>query len=209
MALFPTIVANGTTLEAMDSKWNGASGSVQYYNGVLTNINEYDNNLCWYENAQGDTQEVQAIFKAYNRGDGAQIQLVIQANATQTGYHADLLASGEVDIERNNAFVTRLGTSGSLNPVTNDVLMRMVYTHTTGVLQVYLNGSLIGSLTDGVPLTGGYPGLNIYATTNVTNGPAFDEWTDNGMTGSGATIPTAEGHTIMTMMMGFGVYPVN
>lgn len=58
----------------------------------------------------------------------------------------------------------------------SDTVVKM--TAVGGVVNVYLNGTLLTSFTDTSPLTGGYPGLSLYPA-GTSSDMVLSSWSDN------------------------------
>lgn len=181
MADFAFSQANGTTLEAIDSKWAGDSGEMVTGSGYLVS----SAGRVWYENAarfedgQGADQSVGAIITWNGNGYA---RLYLHQNGGQAGYGIE--ANGtNVSISRNGSYGNQAAHGGTPTAAPFELEAEIL----GGEVFAFYNGVAIVSYDDPSPLSGGYPGLGIYGAGSQSNA-AFDSWTDGEGAASGPVL---------------------
>ena len=181
MADFDFSQANGTTLEAIDSKWAGDSSEMVTGSGHLLSAS----GRVWFENAarfedgQGADQSVGAVISWNGNGYA---RLFLQRNGSQVGYGIE--ANGtNVSISRNGSYGNQAAHGGTPTAAPFELEAEIV----AGEVFALYNGVAIVSYDDPTPLTGGYPGLGLYAAGSQGNA-GFDSWTDGEGAASGPVL---------------------
>lgn len=181
MADFDFSQANGTTLEAIDSKWAGDSSEMVTGSGHLLSAS----GRVWFENAarfedgQGADQSVGAVISWNGNGYA---RLFLQRNGSQVGYGIE--ANGtNVSISRNGSYGNQAAHGGTPTAAPFELEAEIV----AGEVFALYNGVAVVSFDDGTPLTGGYPGLGLYAAGSQGN-VGFDSWTDGEGAASGPVL---------------------
>lgn len=193
--------ANGTTLESIDSKWEGASTFFNAQSGQaeITACGGGTVRDVRYENGQGNTQSGQALVKA--AATSTRRAIVTQRNGSQQGYEARFSGTTDIEIRRNGTYVTQ-GTIASGNTTTTDYTVKITSNASTGAVTVWaasgsvadaqVSGTQIVTTTDGTPLTGGYPGFSLACVTLVSE-VHIDDWTDFEAVGGSIVISPLSG----------------
>lgn len=181
MADFDFSQANGTTLEAIDAKWAGDSGEMVTGSGYLVSAA----GRVWYENAarfedgQGADQSVGATILWNGSGYA---RLYLQQNGGQAGYGIEAYGTN-ISISRNGSYGNQAAHGGTPTAAPFELEAEIL----GGEVFAFYNGSAIVSFDDPAPLTGGYPGLGVYAAGSQSNA-AFDSWTDGEGAASGPVL---------------------
>lgn len=181
--------ANTTIKDLAPGKWlgkllYGSYPSNEYYfcdgSGKLVGNYVARNNggLVWYANGQAEVQQATVTFTIPDPAvitgwDGGPSVNCGGADLTNPNNYSVSMNTTTVTLYRNG---TQLATT-SHTKVKDDAITLKLMRKAGGVLEVYLNGSMVLTHTDSSPLTGGYPGLNLNPGSTETFG--FDSWTDN------------------------------
>jgi hypothetical protein len=185
--------ANGTTLEVIDSKWEGNSTLINCQGNVMqvTATGGGTPRVARYENGQGSIQSAQMDCAA--GGAGTRRGVGTQNHATQVGYQTRFSGTNAVELRRNGTYVAEGAISGG-NHTTTGYTIKITSNASTGRVQVWwaalgaadaeATGTMIIDNTDGSPLSTGYPSMEVMATTLTTDASA-DNWTDFQSTASG------------------------
>lgn len=189
MTTFNFTEANGTTLEAVDSKWNGTTTTMEVQSGALQPTATPAMStlrFCVYENSQPQQQKSAVKFKASSFAASPFKYALINATAGSTGTagrgtgYSARIDPGGIYLYRNSFYVNE--APPLTDPSTTDTELTIEQL-AGGVIKVYQDGVEVLSYTDGSPLTGGYPGFAMLVDPGVEGGisptvGAIDSWTD-------------------------------
>lgn len=170
-------VANGLSITTINYKWAGATSDYVTANtGALrlADANLWTSGRIRFVDGQGANQSAEMVRRGQAwGGSAAGLRLVLQDDGTNC-YVAEM-GNSTWQIYRNGSWFA--GGSGLSIDWTANV--KLTFTIASGVLHFYLNGSALNGAgtTDGTPLTGGYPGLQIGAN-GTTTGHYIESWTD-------------------------------
>lgn len=180
--IFQFAATDGTTLESLNSKWNGATSDYECRGGNLqcTPSGVWNGAVAYYENNQLSDQQVQAKRpgSTFNTASGASFSVALRVSGTQAGYVMTFFGAS-YQLRRNGVWVS--GNSMDVNTWNSDVVVKM--TAVGGNINVYINGNLLLNYVDSTPLTGGSPGLILYPAGTAANA-VITSWSDN----AGATL---------------------
>lgn len=132
MTTFNFSETSGTLLNAVagGANWAGAPTSYMTQSGALSTTVDFGGAArCYFANAQGNTQSVQATLKAYTAATGANVALLLQANGSQDGYRYEMRDDGDVNQTRNGTFISRITGLGTFS---SDLVMKITYNSSTG-----------------------------------------------------------------------------
>lgn len=170
--------ANGTTLETIDARWANESTDFDVQSSVLriaTNL--FVDRYAWFSNAQGGTQESEGtLASSIDLTSGQALQVATQRTSSTVGYTAELTTT-DIILRRSGTYVNQGAHGMTLSAAGN--IIRITSNSTTGEVKCYANGSqVVPTYTDGTPLTGGFPGIGMYAAGTLTS-VGFVGWSDN------------------------------
>ncbi len=199
MATFNFSESDGTLLSAIDAKWLG--GSVfQTSGGVLQSNSQWTENVARYSDSQGDTQYIEAVFKAGTSAGGQTRKLFTRHVDASNNYELRLTAA-VIALYRNTTFINNY-THG-IDTTTTDVTLRLEQVPGSGGsvdLTARLNGVSRITYNDTSPRASGIPAFQLYpAGTNssvridnvdVQSAPAVPA-APSGVTGGSVTFKSA------------------
>lgn len=186
MAAFDFNEADATTLETIDSKWEGDSGILCCNGSGLLRVNNAGGGTprqARFENGQPATQSAQVVLTAV--GSIWRCPIVQASAANPYGYNIRTDGTNTFDVRRVDTFLASASPGGvdlSANVYTLKIKFRSADNHVLvwialgDVADAETSGTQIIDYTDATPLSGGYPGLRI--GTTVTNVGYVNKWTD-------------------------------
>lgn len=160
---------NGTTLEAIDSKWDMNSTSLETNgSGQLQTVagSVWVDVTARYADSQPDTQFFEMVIKAGGFDSGQYRRGYLQHDGTNEGYRFEVGGSS-VSISRDGSYAN--AGPHSIDPTTADYTLRGEYNHLTGLVRLLVNGVETLTYTDESPLTGGCPALGMYSAGTPSN----------------------------------------
>lgn len=175
--IFQFEASNGTSLSTLNPNWQGATSDYEVQSGTLrcTSGAVWNASVVYYSNNQVSDQQVQAKRpgSAFNTASGASFSINLRVTSGQAGYVCSFFG-GSYQLRRNGVWAA--GNAMDVSTWNSDTIVKM--TAVGGVINVYLNGTLLASVTDDTPLTGGYPGLSLYPAGTASN-MVLSSWSDN------------------------------
>lgn len=181
MATFTFDETAGTTLESIDSKWEGdTTGLVTSGSGALRVSAAYAARNVRYENAQGDYQKSTASMKGFTSSTGQEYfaLAVNKTGGSNTGYELFVNTGSIVALLRNGSYISDWS---STNVFMSDFTASIETSDAGGgskYVKLFVNGIERISYTDASPLTTGYPGFLMYCGDNGVSANEMFEWTD-------------------------------
>lgn len=154
--------ANGTTLEALNAAWDGASTEYVIQNNRILAAVGWTANVTYYTASAGVNQAAKVVLAAGAVFGAGERQLVhIHATSATQGYSADIDATS-VRLYRDSQ---QIGVSAAHGVNTASGTVTVEIRSLQGRVRVYIQGSATPAhdYTDPTPLTGGYPGISCYA----------------------------------------------
>lgn len=161
------VAANGTTLEALNSAWDGASTEYVIQSNRLVAAVGWNQNLTYYTAGGGNNQALKLVVASGFVSSGGQIVYGhINAHGTQAGY-AFQIDGTNVRLFRNG--VQQGGpVAHGVNPAAATITVEI--RRLLSRVRVYIQGSSTAAFdfTDSTPLTGGFQGFANYSSGNPT-----------------------------------------
>jgi hypothetical protein len=183
MATFTFGEANTTTLETIDSKWEGSTTFLAVYSGLLGVNNNGADRPARYENSQPATQSAQALVKAAATWRGPTVKA---SSGNTLGYNLRIADATTIDLRRGSTFLTDATATGA-DFTANDYTVKIKFNDATKFVTVWyaagdvadaeISGTQIINFDDTAgALTSGFPGLRISAAATAVG--LLDNWTD-------------------------------
>ena len=183
--------AAGTLPAAIDSRFDvstGTAGTARTSGTGGMGATAFGMPIVLLNAGQGASQHSEVVARAMPTGNVVAVYL--QRNAGQAGYKIWQNSATSIQINRNGTFVQTI-TIASFDRTVNPSTLRASLDGATGQINVYFNGALVGSYTDGTPLTGGLPGFGIEDNNATADDTLVESWTDRQTVAAGGAIALA------------------
>lgn len=183
--------AAGTLPAAIDSRFDvstGTAGTARTSGTGGMGATAFGMPIILLNAGQGASQHSEVVARAMPTGNVVAVYL--QRNAGQAGYKIWQNSATSIQINRNGTFAQTI-TITSFDRTVNPSTLRASLDGSTGQINVYFNGALVGSYTDGTPLTGGLPGFGIEDNNATADDTLVESWTDRQTVATGGAIALA------------------
>lgn len=153
--------SDGTTLAQIDPKWAGSISNIVTSNGTVTVDTRNTDFKAWYVDTYGSITHSSMQYERLSVSRGETCYPSVQTTADRNGYTLVMWNDGRVYVDRNGSWGGYFDDLRNVfDPMTTDFVLTATYDESTGLLIGTVNGVEAGRLTDGSPMTGGYPGFN-------------------------------------------------
>ncbi len=176
---------NGTPLDAHDAKWSltgAVSIEIQANRAQLTTAGD----SARYVDSQPQIQSSEVVWAPGTFSDGARRVFINSTSSWADGY-AIKVDDTNFTLTKDGSWLGYLDQAHGLSGIDAAGITVKIAQLSAGIIKLYLNGSEVGSYTDGTPVTDGNPGFAITKGAGAASAYTAEGWSD-GVTAPAPTI---------------------
>lgn len=176
---------NGTILDTHDAKWNMGQANAFVIQNNRAQLNGPGGEQAWYQDGQPQNQSSECVWAPGVYNDACnRIAFCNGTGGWGGGYAMKIEQIGGSNLvftllkDASWAGYYQADTGVSISNATTNGITIKIAQISGGTIKLYVNGSEVGSYSDGSPKTGGYPGFSVTRDSGVSADYAIDSWTD-------------------------------